>query len=156
MPNLFPESHGTHVLTAEDTAAGSVIGYKNGIAFNDEFGDFKRDGKNKILDSDGIDSWKNWCINCIQTERYKHLAYSTDFGISTDEAFCATSRDEVESILTREITEAIMADPYGRTQYIEDIQFNWRAPDAVQVDLTIYGIADVTIDITAYITKGGA
>ena len=109
---------------------------------------------NKMQDSDGIESWKSWCINCLQTERYKHLAYSTDFGIELDAALAASSREEAESILTREITEALLADPYKRTAYVEEIKFDWTAPDSVVVSVTIHGIDDVTIDITAYITKG--
>ena len=152
--NLFPEGYEEEIITAEDLAAEKPTGYRNGIAFDSQLGDFLRDGMHKLLDSDGIESWKSWCINCVQTERYKHLAYSTDFGIEMDKAMKATSREEAESILTRQITEAIMADPYKRTKYIEEIKYNWTAPDSVSVAATIHGINDVTIDITAYITKG--
>ena len=152
--NLFPVGYEDEIITAEDLQSEQPTGYRNGIAFDSLLGDFLRDGMNKMLDSDGIESWKSWCINCIQTERYKHLAYSTDFGIELDKAMKASGREEAESILTREITEAIMADPYQRTKYIEEITFNWTAPDAVAVAATIHGIDDVTIDITAYITKG--
>lgn len=154
MANLFPEGYEEEVINTEDLAAEKPTGYRNGIAFDDQLGDFKRDGMNKILSSDGIESWKSWCKNCLQTERYKHLAYSSDFGIEIDAAMRAGSRDEAESILTRQITEAIMADPYERAAYIEQIAFDWTAPDTVLVDVTIHGIDDVTIDITAYITKG--
>lgn len=152
--NLFPEGYEEEVITEEDLKSEQPPGYRNGIAFDSQLGDFLRDGMYKLLDSDGIESWKSWCINCIQTERYKHLAYSTDFGIELDKAMKASSREEAESILTRQITEAIMADPYQRTKYIEEIIFEWTAPDAVVVAVTIHGIDDVTIDITAYITKG--
>lgn len=154
MANLFPEGYESEIIEEEDLAEGSVIGYRNGISFDEELGDFKRDGKNRMLDSDGIESWKSWCINCLQTERYKHLAYSTDFGIEIDKALQATSREEAENILTREITEALLADPYGRTAYIEDLEFDWTAPDTITVQATIHGIDDVTIDITAYLTRG--
>lgn len=153
--NLFPEGYENEVIEeAEATLVDTPIGYKNGLSFDEEAGDFIRDGKNSIVDSDGIESWKSWCINCIQTERYKHLAYDDDFGISTEEAMQAGSQEEAESILTREITEAIMADPYGRTEYIEQLEFTWTAADAVEINAIIHGITDVTIDITAYITKG--
>ena len=152
--NLFPEGYEEEVITAEDLASEQPAGYRNGIAFDSLSGDFLRDGMYKMLDSDGIESWKSWCINCLHTERYKHLAYSTDFGIEIDKAMKATSRDEAENILIRQITEAIMADPYGRTNYIEEITFNWTAADAVVVAVTIQGVDDATIDITAYITKG--
>ena len=155
MANLFPTNYENEVITQEDLYSDVPIGYRNGISFDFETCDFVRDGKNKILDSDGIESWKSWCIICIQTERYAHLACPTDFGIDTSAAMRATSREEAESILTREIVEAIMADPYERTKYVEDLEFDWTAPDTVKVNAIIHGIADVTIDITAYLSKGG-
>lgn len=156
MANLFPEGYADAVITDEDRKSGAPIGYRNGVAFDYETGDFKRDGKKSLLDSDGIESWKSWCIICIQTERYAHLACPSDFGIETAAAMRATSRAEAESILSREITEALLADPYGRTKYVEDISYDWTAPDAVVISATINGIEDVSIDITAYLTKGGA
>ena len=154
MPNLFPEGYENEAIEADDIVEDKAIGYRNGIAFDDRAGDFVRDGKNNILDSTGIESWKSWCVNCLQTERYKHLAYSTDFGIELDAVFRARSREEAESILTRQITEAILADPYGRAEYIESLYFSWEAPDAIEAHLTIHGIDDVSIDVTAYITRG--
>ena len=152
--NLFPEGYEDEVITDLDLQADQPAGYRNGIAFDYELGDFPRDGMNKMLDSNGIESWKSWCINCLQTERYAHMAYSTDFGIELDAAMSANSRDEAENILTRQITEALMADPYERTAYIEDIVFNWETDDSLVVSVTIHGVDDVTIDITAYITRG--
>lgn len=152
--NLFPEGYENEIITTDDLASEKPTGYRNGIAFDSQRGDFRRDGMHKLLDSDGIESWKNWCINCLQTERYKHLAYSTDFGIEIDAAMRASSREEAESILSRQITEAIMADPYKRAKYIEEITYTWTMPDSVVVSVTIRGIDDTTIDITAYITKG--
>ena len=152
--NLFPDGYEEEIITEADLASGKTVGYRNGISFDYEKGDYPRDGANKLLDSTGIESWKSWCINCLLTERYKHLAYSTDFGIELDAALKATSREEAESILTRQITEALMADPYERTAYVSDITFNWTAPDSVAVDVTVHGIDDVTIDITAYLTRG--
>ena len=40
-----------------------------------------------------------------------------------------------------------MADPYGRTSYVEDITFDWINSDSVVVDVTVVGIDDATIDI---------
>lgn len=154
MENLFPEGYEEEVITADDVSEEAPVGYRNGFAFDSETGDFMRDGKNKILDSDGIGSWKSWCINCIQTERYHLLAYSTDFGIETALAMNAASREEAESILTREITEALLADPYERTSYVESVEFDWTAPDSVQIKVTAHGLDDVTIDLIAYILKG--
>ena len=152
--NLFPEGYETEVVTEEERKSGKHTGYRNGIAFDSMRGDFIRDGMHKMLDCDGVESWKSWCINCLHTERYKHLAYSTDFGIELDKVFRAKSREEAESVLAREITEAILADPYKRAKYIEQITFDWTAPDSVCVGVTIQGIDNTTIDITAYITQG--
>lgn len=151
--NLFPEGYEEEIITDADLAEKRTTGYLNGVAFDHQLGDFPRDGMNKMLDSNGIESWKTWCINCLQTERYKHLAYSTDFGIELEAAMNATSREEAENILTRQITEALLADPYERTAYVQDITFDWNAQDAVTVSCTIRGVDDVTIDITAYITR---
>lgn len=152
--NLFPEGYEEEIVTAEDLISEQPTGYRNGIAFDSQLGDFLRDGMHKLLDSDGIESWRSWCINCIQTERYKHLGYSTDFGIETEKAMKASSREEAESILVRQITEALLADPYKRTKYIEEITFDWIASDAASVEAKIHGVDDTTIDVTAYITKG--
>lgn len=154
--NLTPEPYEAEeaLMTEELTEEESKVGYHNGIAFDYDNGDFQRDGKNKLIDSNGIESWKSWCVNCLQTERYSCLAYSTDFGIETAEIFGADSPEEAESVLTRQITEAILADPYQRAKYIEEITITWDSPDAITVDVTIQGIDDVSIDITAYITKG--
>lgn len=154
MQNLFPEGYENEIITEADLEEDRPIGYRNGVAFDYLAGDFKRDGKNRMLDSDGVESWKSWVINCIQTERYKHLAYGTDFGIELDKVFAAESREEAESILVRQITEAVLADPYGRTAYVEDIELEWTEPDSLAVQATLHGLDDVTIDVTAYITRG--
>lgn len=151
--NLFPLGYDEEIIREDELTSETPIGYRNGIAFDYETGDFMRDGMNKLLDSDGVESWISWCINCLQTERYKHLAYSTDFGIELDAAMASSSREEAESILTRQITEAILADPYERAAFISDIEYDWTAMDAVSVKVTIHGIDDVTIDLTAYLTR---
>lgn len=153
--NLLPALYETEQnLSEESFDEQNAVIFKNGIVFDYKKGDFVRNANNKLLDSDGIESWKAWCTNCIQTERYKHLAYGPYFGIETAPAFEAETRDEAESILALEITEALLSDPYQRTSYIADIEFDWSASDALKVSVVIQGVEDVTIDITAYITKG--
>lgn len=153
MPNLLPIGYEDEIVTEEDLNADKPIGYRNGPAFDYKLGDYKRDGKNRILDCDGVESWKAWVINCMSTQRYACLAYDTDFGIEWDKVFAAESHEEAESILIRQITEAVLADPYGRCEYVENIEINWTAPDAVEANVKLHGLEDVTIDITAYITK---
>ncbi len=83
--NLFPEN----ILTAEITDTKKTVGYRPGLLFDCETGDFVQDGKHRIQDADGTQSWADWCRFCLMTERYQHLAYTTDFGIETEEAFAA-------------------------------------------------------------------
>lgn len=154
--NLYPEDYEDETIEDEDTEDEEPIGYRPGVAFDWNTGDFIRDGRNMLQEATGVESWQQWCQNCLQTERYKYLAYSEDYGIEVEEVFAASTREEAESILTRQITEALEADPYGRTSYIDSIAYDWTASDAVQVELTVVGIADVTIDVEAYITNGGS
>jgi len=151
--NLFPTGYETQVAEAEDVADPVAIGYRPGISFDFDTGDFVRDGRRRIQNADGVESWEGWCRACLLTERYEHLAYSTDFGIETREAFAAETREKAEALLEREITEALEADPYGRTEYVEDIVFVWDAPDSVQVMVTVRGIDNVSIDVTADLTR---
>lgn len=157
MANLFPIGIEKEIpYKGINENESEPIGYKPGLAFDYYNGDFAKDGKNKVMEINGIDSWKSWIINCLQTERYAHLAYSTDFGISSEKVFNAENRAVAESILIREVTEAIMADPYERAKYVQINAIGWSIPDAVLLDLTIYGIDDVTLDIATYIKNKGA
>ncbi len=151
--NLFPPGYESEIITAEELDRESIIGYRPGLRFDYEKGDFIQDGRKRIQNADGVESWEGWCKACLMTERYQHLAYNTDFGISTAEAFAAESREKAEALLTREISEALAADPYGRTEYVADIEYTWTAPDAVQVVVTVHGIDGVTIDVAAEITR---
>lgn len=130
-----------------EASADIVQGYKPGLFFDGR--DIPRDGQNRVIESTGLESWEQWCMKCLLTERYKYPAYSTDYGIEIDEAMKAETREKTESILTREITEALMADPYGRTSFIEDIAYDWTvSPDSVQITVVAVGLSDVTIDFT--------
>ena len=154
MANLFPESYDEETMDVTELVDTTPVGYRPGVAFDLKTGDFVRDGRNQLMESTGVDSWKQWVLNCIQTERYKHLAYNSDYGVEWDKVFGSASHEEAESILTRQISEAIMADPYGRAAYIDEIDFEWTNADSIVISATIVGIDDITIDITLYMTKG--
>lgn len=153
--NLYPEGYENETAVLDQLASQGTVGFRNGVLFDYKAGDFPRDGRNRLLDSTGLESWEAWVRNCMMTERYKHLAYSSDFGIELDPVFQAASREEAENLLTRQITEAILADPYGRTQYVKDIVYTWAGADGVTATVTLHGLDDVTLDVTAYITRGG-
>lgn len=143
--NLFPIEEDEKNIFISDME--KEIGYRSGLYFDFQVGNSQQCISRKIQNIDGIESWKNWCKICILTERYEHLAYSSDFGIETKEAFSADTREKAESILTRQIKEALKADPYERTDYVEDVSFLWTKPNSVQVTVIIHGINQVTITI---------
>lgn len=154
MPNLFPEGYEEEEITMDELKDDEPVGYKEGVYFDEELGDFFRDGRYRLGYATGIKSWEQWCINCLNTERDKYPLYGA-FGIATVEAFKAGDRKKTESILTREICESLQADPYGRTKYVSDVTFDWTtAPDALVVNSTVVGIEDVTIDITTVLEPG--
>lgn len=107
--------------------------------------DFVRDGQNSVRGASGIDSWKQWCINCLTTEREANSLYSSDFGIAITEILQATTREEAESLFKAEAKEALEADPYERTDYVSEISFDW-GTDSVNVYIEVVGIDGATID----------
>lgn len=107
--------------------------------------DFIRDGQNSVRGASGIDSWKQWCINCLTTEREASPLYSSDFGIAITEILQATTREEAESLFKAEAKEALEADPYERTDYVSEISFDW-GTDSVNVYIEVVGIDGATID----------
>lgn len=145
--SLFPEDE---VEVSEEDMQDEPVGYKESLYFDEGEGDILRDGQFRIKASTGIESWKQWCINCLLTEKGKYAAYGPDFGIATEDAFASGDRNEIESTLTREISESLLKDPYGRTEYVDNIEFDWAEPepDSLSVSMTIHGIDDVTVDIT--------
>lgn len=137
---LFPEIFSTiEDVTIEETD-DSFSGYKPSVYFDFSTGDFVRDGTNKLIESSGTDAWIQWCIKCLSTPRYNCLAYSTDFGIDYEAIFSSSSRAEAESNITREVEEALSADPYERLSYIESIVFDWEDDTTVNVTVTLVGV----------------
>ena len=151
--NLFPEDD--LEITAEELNDDeeNPVGYMEGVYFDETIGDYARDGQNRLISATRLESWEQWCINCMMTEREAYPAYGGLFGVRTAEAFKADSREEAESILTLEITEGLMNDPYGRTEAVEEIEYNWGGSDVLEIKVTVKGTDDVTIDLTAVIDQ---
>lgn len=152
--NLFPEDDEEEIIAEElEDEEETPVGYLDSVYFDDEIGDFVRDGQHRLKTATGIEAWEQWCINCLLTEKEKYPAYGDLFGIATEEAFQSDDRAEIESILTLEITEGLMNDPYGRTEFVESVDFNWLESHTVEITVTVRGIDDVTRDITAVIDQ---
>ena len=151
MPELFPAGYENEVVVQEELEDGKETGYKEGVYFDPETFDFVRDGQYRVKSATGLESWEQWCRNCLLTERGVYPYYSDKFGIATREAFEAESREKAQSILTREICESLANDPYGRTKYVSDVEFTWVDSDALSLYVEVVGIDNTTIDITTVI-----
>ena len=151
MPNLFPTGYENEVVTLEDVTDEKETGYREGVYFSPETNDYVRDGQYRLKSATGVESWEQWCRNCLMTEKGVYPCYDDTFGIATREAFQAETREKAESILTREICEALPNDPYGRTKYVSDVEFTWEDSDSLTIDVTVVGIEEATINITTTI-----
>lgn len=151
MPSLFPEGYENEVVTQEEVTDNKQIGYREGVYFDAENNDFIRDGQYRVKSATGVESWEQWCRNCLMTERGVYPCYSDTFGIATAEVFNAETREMAENILTREINDALLNDPYGRTRYISGVVFEWHDSDSLNLTVTVVGIDNATIDITTVI-----
>lgn len=141
--NLFPADMDEMVIEEEEFEELELEAQYAGAAAFDS--DFIRDGQNSVQGAGGVDSWKQWCINCLTTERGASPLYSSDFGIAITEILQASTREEAESLFRAEAKEALEADPYERTDYVEQINFDW-GTDSVNVYIKVVGIDGATID----------
>ena len=130
------ENEGTE---EENTEEEEDAGYKPSIFFDFDTGDFVTLHDGKLKEASGFEAWVQWCYKTIMTQRYAHEGYSTDIGIDYESALQADSREEAESILQREIEEALMADPSERTLYVGNIMFQWEAEHCL-VTVQVQGI----------------
>lgn len=151
MPDLFPAGYELEIVTQEELQDKKETGYKESVYFCPEDNDFVRDGQHRLKTATGVEAWQQWCRNCLMTEREVYPAYGPLFGIKTREAFQAETRELTESILAREICEGLANDPYGRTKYVSDVEFEWHDSDSLSIDVTVVGIADTTINTTVTI-----
>lgn len=146
MPDLFPDIEFPDVETA--LAREQKQGYYPAPKFDIETGDFVRDSSNKIMTATGVEAWVLWCYKVLQTTRFTCLAYGSDIGVEIETLIGFSDRQATETALTREITEALLADPLGRTDYIENIAYEWAGTD-VTATVTVVGINGDTAEVSA-------
>lgn len=111
-----------------------------------ETGDFVTDGAGKPLYGSGYDAWVLWCTKSILTQRWACDAYSPNQGIEAEEAFREQDHRAVESAFERTITEALLADPMGRTVQVRDFVFRWEG-DSLWLECAVVGADGNTASI---------
>jgi hypothetical protein len=132
--NLFPVFD-VPAAIAEETQ--NVNRFAPAPLWDFDTGDFVTNGARPVYGS-GYDAWVQWCKKMIFTQRWAHYAYSSDAGIEAEEAFREPDREAAEQSLERTITEALMADPMGRTRSVGDFQFHW-VGDELRVTCEVFG-----------------
>lgn len=126
--------------------------YHPTVLWDNEKGDFVRDGANRMIVCDGMEGFKTWCMKIATTERYTCAAYDASIGTEMEEAVKEPTHAAVESALQRTITEALMVNP--RTEYVRDFSFSEEG-DQIWVTFTVKGIEWEEFKISAAIKGGG-
>lgn len=98
--------------------------YRRSVSFDFERGDFLRDGSGNMIEADGREAYRQWCLKTVMTERCACLSYSTDIGTECIHAFSLADRAAVESAIERTVHEALMVNP--KTEYVRGYQFDWQ------------------------------
>lgn len=137
MAKLFPVFEVPKVLERSDRNTRQTYS----LCFDFEKGDFALDSSGRIKTAASYDSWVQWCLKTIYTERFAFLAYSGQAGTEIEEALKQNEKALSESYIEKTVTEALLADPYSRTVRVYDFIFNWET-DSVDVDLKVSGIWD--------------
>lgn len=89
---------------------------------------------------DAVDAYQFWVAKCLQTERFKYRAYSSDFGVEIEEIIQADyPRDIAESEIQRTITEALQVD--DRTVNVDEFEFEWSG-DSLSIIFVVTSIYD--------------
>jgi len=108
---------------------------KRSWRFDFQSGDFETDGGNKVQEADEYVAWAQWCIKCVQTERFSKLAYTSDIGIESAEIHRQTSRKGAEAVLEKTITEALRV--HLNTESVRDFTFTWNT-DQLIAEFIVY------------------
>ncbi len=122
--------------------------YRPAPLFELESGEFVVNGARQPVYGTGYDAWVLWCTKAVMTERWAHAAYSGNSGIEADDAFRQPDRKARESAFERTISEALLADPMGRTQQVRDFTFDWSG-DSVSIRCVVFGADGNTATIYA-------
>jgi len=135
--NLFPVFDAPSVLADDEP---TVQRYNPAPLWDLERGDFILDGARKTQYGSGFDACILWCVKTILTQRWAHDGYASNAGIEITQAFAAPGRKAQESMLERTITEALLADPMGRTTQVRNFRFTWEGGgDSLLLECDVFG-----------------
>lgn len=131
MANLYPTFDVPSVLDGQQEVKKAVKSWH----FDSEKGDFMTDGGNKVIKADEWTTWAQWCMKVLQIERFACLAYSGQIGIESEEIRSQTTREAAQSILEKNVTEALQVHP--STELVNDFKYTWET-DKLKAQFTVY------------------
>lgn len=142
---MAAELYPTFVVDEEEEIDDSEeILYPEDYKFDFETGEFVTDSNGDIVLCSGVEAWLQWCNTVIRTERYACLSYADDIGVEIEECYGTDDREDTELRIESTIKEALLADPEGRTDSVDEFQFIWGV-DSLHVVFT----ATATIGVAA-------
>lgn len=133
MPNLYPEFDESLLEDSQE----KVAEYKGSYYFDFEKGDFALTGNGKVMKSNGTEAWQQRCIKALLTPKNACFAYP-GHGSEILNSINTSDRKEAESNIRRSIKETLMAD--ALTERVDDIVFDWVAPDGAEVSFKVVGV----------------
>lgn len=139
--NLYPTFNipdDTGGRPVDDTPA-----YLPAPLFDHQAGDFVRDGRNRIVMADGLETYKGWVEKSLQTQHGAALAY-LDIGVDYEGAMSESEPSAVMAELERTITEGLLMHPM--TERVRDFEFTWDN-DTLTVSFTVQGRGLPAFDI---------
>lgn len=131
MPELFPTFEMPSLIENDSLVE---VEYPSSPLFDFAKGDFVVDGAGRFVMADGHTAWAQWCQKAVLTDRFAHLAYSTDYGSESHEALKQPTRAAAQSEIERTITETLLVDP--RTQSVLNFEFEFIG-DSANVAFTV-------------------
>lgn len=120
MANLFP----IEPVVEEQAIEAETGFFGRSWAFDFEAGEFALTPTGKVAETRDTDAWVQWCRKALQTERYRHVVYSRDYGQEfADLIGLGLTRSAMESEIARIATETLSVDP--RTAAVGPFVFEW-------------------------------
>jgi Protein of unknown function (DUF2634). len=145
MPDLFPTFDVPSNIENENGTESAD--FNSGIDFDFEKGDFTT-AAGRLQETDGYNVWVQWCIKMISTQRYNCMAYSDQMGVEIPSDICSMESSDAEAQIISTITDALLADPAGRTQSVDSFSFSW-GEDNVQVTCAVTAADGATAVLSA-------
>ena len=149
MANLFPTFAVPKVVENNIKEENRT---KHSIYFDCEKGDIALDSNGEIKTATPYDSWVQWCLKTVLTQRWSFFAYSSQTGVEIEQALAQQDRKAQQSYIEKTVTEALLADPYQRTKRVYDFSFVWKT-DGVEVTFWINGLWYDDKQLTAFLVR---